>query len=41
MQCKARKVAPNPSIERTNNDEAQLFAWATSMPPLFAPHVKR
>jgi hypothetical protein len=36
-----RKVAPNPSIERTNNGGSLLFAFASAQPPLFASHLKR
>jgi hypothetical protein len=33
--------APNPSIERTNNGESSLRAFANAQPPLFASHLKR
>jgi hypothetical protein len=32
---------PNPSVEGTNNGEPQFHAPATSVAPLFAPHLKR
>jgi hypothetical protein len=32
---------PNPSVEGTNNGGPQFHASATSVAPLFAPHLKR
>ena len=35
------RMAPNPSIERTSNGGARLFAPSRSVAPLAAAHVKR
>jgi hypothetical protein len=38
--CFCASLTPNPSIKRTNNGVALLFAFACTVPPLFAAYLK-